>query len=75
MYIYIYIYIIYTNLPNSSRRTKECSVACWNIVDVSLSSTKNVLSPGNINTFTSKIDIKAIANKCKPKTNLYCVQN
>ena len=31
--------------PSSSTRTRECLVACLRIVDVSLSSTKNVLSP------------------------------
>ena len=31
--------------PSSSTRTSECLVACLRIVDVSLSSTKNVLSP------------------------------
>lgn len=32
-------------LPNSSTSTKECTVACLSMLAVSLSSTKNVLSP------------------------------
>lgn len=32
-------------IPSSSIRTRECSVACCSILEVSLSSTKNVLSP------------------------------
>ena len=32
-------------LPNSSTRTKECIVACCRMEEVSLNSTKNVLSP------------------------------
>ena len=34
-----------TYSPSSSRRTREWGVACCRMVDVSLSSTKNVLSP------------------------------
>ena len=33
------------NVPSSSISTRECSVACCRMADVSLSSTKNVLSP------------------------------
>ncbi len=35
-------------LPNSSTSTRECFVACCKIDDVSLNSTKNVLSPVEI---------------------------
>lgn len=35
-----------TNLPNSSRSTRECLVAWCRMLAVSLSSTKKVLSPG-----------------------------
>ena len=42
-----YKYNEHNDIPNSSRRTKELGEACCRMAEVSLSSTKKVLSPAN----------------------------
>lgn len=60
-----------TNLPNSSRSTRECLVAWCRMLAVSLSSTKKVLSPGE-----HMMDNTGLARKGKKKHQIMsCVSH
>ena len=54
------------DIPSSSIRTKECSVACCRMADVSLSSTKKVLSPAQkhgAHVYTTKADVNLFVRR------------